>query len=247
MNIRQQPEVFFYDGYELKRYWIYHNNFRGWYKMVSSLFYSISIHLQALMTRFIYIKCAPWQFFHLHYFSSMLFMTILIAYNGMNHQNLQLLFITDEAVLSQLRREVLFRQRTIARAWILWSNIAIHTVHPVERLAWRSNRKKLRFCSDRDAEAIILEPLPLPRFRFRSHENVVLSLVAIPPTNVEAADPADRFRFRIPGDRIESSCTLSITPSRESIDGMNCTIHVKIKKHGPCCIICLNRYLHKQW
>ena len=38
-----------------------------------------------------------------------------------------------------------------------------------------------------------------PRFRF--HQNVVIFLVAIPPTNVEAADLADRFffRFRIPG------------------------------------------------
>ena len=33
-----------------------------------------------------------------------------------------------------------------------------------------------------------------PRFRF--HQNVVIFLVAIPPTNVEAADPTDRFRFR---------------------------------------------------
>ena len=39
-------------------------------------------------------------------------------------------------------------------------------------------------------------PLPLPRFRF--HKNVVFSLLAIPPTNAEAAGPADRFRFRIP-------------------------------------------------
>ena len=42
----------------------------------------------------------------------------------------------------------------------------------------------------------ILVPLPLPRFRF--HKNVVFSLLAIPPTNAEAAGPADRFRFRIP-------------------------------------------------
>ena len=28
---------------------------------------------------------------------------------------------------------------------------------------------------------------------------VVISLVAIPPTNAEAADLADRFRYRIPG------------------------------------------------
>ena len=45
-----------------------------------------------------------------------------------------------------------------------------------------------------------LPPHPLPRlrfrFRFRFHKNVVILLVAIPPTNVEAADSADRFRFR---------------------------------------------------
>ena len=44
-----------------------------------------------------------------------------------------------------------------------------------------------------------LPPLPLPRFRFRFHKNVVILLVAIPSTNVEAADSANRFRFRIPG------------------------------------------------
>ena len=36
----------------------------------------------------------------------------------------------------------------------------------------------------------------LPRFRFRFHENVVIFLVAIPPTYLEAADSANRFRFR---------------------------------------------------
>ena len=41
-------------------------------------------------------------------------------------------------------------------------------------------------------------------FRFRasdsaSTKNVVISLVAIPPTSAEAPDPADRFRFRFPG------------------------------------------------
>ena len=39
----------------------------------------------------------------------------------------------------------------------------------------------------------ILAPLPLPRFRF--HKIVVVSLVAIPPTNAEAAGLADRFRI----------------------------------------------------
>ena len=45
-----------------------------------------------------------------------------------------------------------------------------------------------------------LVPLPLPRLRFRFHKNIVISLVAIPPTIAEAADLADliRFRFRIP-------------------------------------------------
>ena len=35
------------------------------------------------------------------------------------------------------------------------------------------------------------------RLRFRFHQHVVISLVALPPTNEEAADLADRFRFRI--------------------------------------------------
>ena len=35
----------------------------------------------------------------------------------------------------------------------------------------------------------------LPRF----HKNVVILLVAIPPTNLEAADTAFRFRFQNPG------------------------------------------------
>ena len=39
-----------------------------------------------------------------------------------------------------------------------------------------------------------LPPLPLPRFRF--HQNVVILLVAIPPTYLEAADKNNRFRFR---------------------------------------------------
>ena len=39
--------------------------------------------------------------------------------------------------------------------------------------------------------------VPLPRFCF--HQNVVISLVSIPPTSAEAPDPADRFRFRFPG------------------------------------------------
>ena len=33
-------------------------------------------------------------------------------------------------------------------------------------------------------------------FHYRFHHNVVISSVAIPPTNVEAADVADRFRLR---------------------------------------------------
>ena len=39
------------------------------------------------------------------------------------------------------------------------------------------------------------------RIRFRFHKNVVIILVAIPPTNAEAAGLADRslLRFRIPG------------------------------------------------
>ena len=39
-----------------------------------------------------------------------------------------------------------------------------------------------------------LPPPPLPRFRFR--QSVVISLLAIPPTNLEAADTANSFRFR---------------------------------------------------
>ena len=34
------------------------------------------------------------------------------------------------------------------------------------------------------------------RFRFRFHQNVVILLVAIPPTYLEAADKTNRFRFR---------------------------------------------------
>ena len=46
----------------------------------------------------------------------------------------------------------------------------------------------------------MLVPLPpLPRFCFRFHQNVVILLVANPPTNAEAAVPRDRFRFSIPG------------------------------------------------
>ena len=41
-----------------------------------------------------------------------------------------------------------------------------------------------------------LPPLPLLRFRFRFHQNVVILLVAIPPTYLEAADKNNRFRFR---------------------------------------------------
>ena len=41
-------------------------------------------------------------------------------------------------------------------------------------------------------------PMPLSHFRFRFRQNVVVSLVAIPPINVEAADPAHRFCIRIP-------------------------------------------------
>ena len=38
--------------------------------------------------------------------------------------------------------------------------------------------------------------LPLPRFCFRFHQNIVILLVAIPPTYLEAADKNNRFRFR---------------------------------------------------
>ena len=41
-----------------------------------------------------------------------------------------------------------------------------------------------------------LPPLPLQRSLFHFHKNVVISLVANPPTNAEAAGQADRFRFR---------------------------------------------------
>ena len=46
---------------------------------------------------------------------------------------------------------------------------------------------------------VLLVPLPPP---LHFHQNVVILLVAIPPTNAEAADPAYRFRFhfRIPGE-----------------------------------------------
>ena len=40
-----------------------------------------------------------------------------------------------------------------------------------------------------------LPPLPIPRFRFRFHQNVVILLVAIPPTYFEAADKNNHFRF----------------------------------------------------
>ena len=40
----------------------------------------------------------------------------------------------------------------------------------------------------------ILGPLPLPRFRFR--QDVVILLVAIPPTYLEAVDIANHLRFR---------------------------------------------------
>ena len=42
----------------------------------------------------------------------------------------------------------------------------------------------------------ILGPFPLLRFRFRFHQNVVILLVAIPPTHLEAAEKNNRFRFR---------------------------------------------------
>ena len=42
----------------------------------------------------------------------------------------------------------------------------------------------------------VLESLPLPRFRFRFHQNVLILLVAIPPTYLEAADKTNRLRFR---------------------------------------------------
>ena len=41
-----------------------------------------------------------------------------------------------------------------------------------------------------------LPPLPLPRFLFRFHQNEIILLVAIPPTYLEAAGTANRFRFR---------------------------------------------------
>ena len=49
--------------------------------------------------------------------------------------------------------------------------------------------------------SVPLPPFLLPRFRIHFHQNVVISLVAIPPTYAEAAEPADRFRFRIPGGK----------------------------------------------
>ena len=52
-------------------------------------------------------------------------------------------------------------------------------------------------------------PLPLPRFRF--HKNVVISLAAIPPTNAEAADSADRFRFRIPAYMVTHTHVVTYT------------------------------------
>ena len=50
-----------------------------------------------------------------------------------------------------------------------------------------------------------LPPLPLPRFRFRFHQNVVILLVAIPPTYLEAADKSNRFRFRFQNTADEKS------------------------------------------
>ena len=49
----------------------------------------------------------------------------------------------------------------------------------------------------RDADFRILVPLPLPSSRFTSIKNVVILLVAIPPTSAEAPDSADRFRFPV--------------------------------------------------
>ena len=48
----------------------------------------------------------------------------------------------------------------------------------------------------RDADFRILVPLPLPP------KKLVNVFVAIPPTNAEAPDPADRFRFHFPAIRI---------------------------------------------
>jgi len=42
----------------------------------------------------------------------------------------------------------------------------------------------------------ILGPLPLPHFHFRFHQNIVILLVVIPPTYLEAADKTNRFRLQ---------------------------------------------------
>ena len=47
-----------------------------------------------------------------------------------------------------------------------------------------------------------LPPLPHPRFRF--HQNVVILLVAIPPTYLEAAASAIRFRFQNPNSNLSN-------------------------------------------
>jgi len=44
--------------------------------------------------------------------------------------------------------------------------------------------------------SILVPLLPFPRFRFR--QNVVISLVAIPPTHLEAVDKNNRFRYQNP-------------------------------------------------
>ena len=52
----------------------------------------------------------------------------------------------------------------------------------------------------------IIRPLPLPLPHFRFHHNVVILLVAIPTTYLEAADLANRFhlRFQNPGESASS-------------------------------------------
>ena len=43
---------------------------------------------------------------------------------------------------------------------------------------------------------------------FRFCQNVVIQLVAIPPTIAEADDAADRFRFRIPRSKFQVRCMI---------------------------------------
>ena len=88
-------------------------------------------------------------------------------------------------------------------------------------------------CGFEDFSATSASALPLPR------KNVVILLLAIPPTSAEAPDPADRFRFRFPAyHNIDWTNLIDIQsptqtplqflaetkPGAESVDGIR-TLH----------------------